>query len=180
MRSVGSCVSCFLMLAAARAGQYCEDFESGTLGDFWRQSLRDSGGRWKPSSYVELKKSISDFPEPASGDTVVYLTPEENSYSVGARLVMKDAYDFPEGSSIYFRYWLRSEYPQSGTFELRKVIGTNEEPDPIFSLTDQSGPNVDNWNEINITIPTGDDAFKVGKSSIGIGMLRLPYAFARC
>ena len=155
-----------MILTTARAGEYCDDFEDGHLGDFWRQSVRDTGGKWKPSSYLELKKDIPDFPEPADGDTVVYLTPESGSSYVSARLVMKDAYDFPEGSSIYFRYWLRSEYDASGTLEVRKVIGTMEEPDPICTLTDQSGPNVVNWKEVNITIPTEDEDFKVSEGSI--------------
>ena len=162
-------VPLLLLLATAWAGEYCEDFENGDLGDFWRQSPLDIGGKWEPSSYTELKETIPDFPEPASGDTVVYLTPENanargGSTFVSARLVMSDAYIYPAGSSIYFRYWLRSDSEQSGTLELQHMVGAMEQPEVLYSLTDQSGPDVDTWKEINITIPEGNEAYKVGYS----------------
>ena len=132
------------------------------MGHFWTDNSLDYDSKWEPSSYQELKETIFDFPEPASGDTVLYLTPrDETTTYVSARLVTKEAYIFPEGSSIYFRYWLRSKYVASGTLELRRVNGTMEEPNAIHSLTEQSGPDVHTWREVNITIPTTTEYFKV-------------------
>ena len=152
-----------MILTTARAGEYCDDFENGDFGDFWTQE-KNFGGQWKPSSFSELKETIPDFPEPASGDTVVYLTPEPTSFSMRARLVMKEAYDFSEeGSSIYFRYWLRSEYLESGTLQLYKLIGTGEAPKMIRSFNNESGPGVDYWKDVNFTLTAEDEPFKVGQ-----------------
>ena len=161
MTSVGIWVLCLMILTTARAGEYCDDFENGDFGDFWTQGNNDQGGQWKPSSFSELKETIPDFPEPASGDSVVYLTPDPSSGYMGAQLVMVSSYSFPEGSSLSFRYWLRSQWPGSGTFEVRRVIGSQEEPNPILSLTADSGPDNADWMEANVTVPSYDKEFKV-------------------
>ena len=150
-----------LLTARARsAGEYCDDFEGGDFGTFWSQGALNTGGEWKPSSYRELLQSIPDFPAPASGDTLVYLTPAASGY-MSAQLQMTTAYRFPEGSSLSFRYWLRSQWLGSGTLEVHRLIGSMDEAQPILSLTEYSGPSNSDWMVANVTVPPHSETFKV-------------------
>ena len=154
------------ILAMARSGEYCDDFEDGDLGPVWTtNSDLDSRGQWEVSSYQQLKSSIPDFPAPARGDSVAYLTPmDPYQVYVYARLQMSEEYVFPEGSSVSFRYWLRTDYPGSGTLEVRQQIRGVEEKEPLISLTETSGPNNTQWKEVNVSIPASTYGQKVGDS----------------
>ena len=147
----------------ARAGQYCEDFERGTLEPFFTTSDLDSRGHWIASDYLQLQRSIPDFPAPASGTWVAYLTADPNMIYVYARLQMIDEYVFPAGSSVSFRYWARTDYPGSGTLEVRRQIADVEEKEPILSLTDLSGPNNTQWVEVTAPIPDSTKPQKVSE-----------------
>ncbi|XP_043199419.1 large proline-rich protein BAG6-like [Amphibalanus amphitrite] len=149
-----------VVVVTCMAGEYCDDFESDDFGTFWTQGALDSGGKWQPASYQELQQTIADFPAPASGDTVVYLTPLAGGY-MSARLQMTAGYLFPEGSTLSFRYWLRSQWRGSGTLEVHRVLGSQEEAEPILSLTEFSGPDNTQWMEANVTVPTSSSTFKL-------------------
>ena len=159
MKSVGSWMLCLLLVTTTQADEYCEDFEDGGLGAFWTAG-HDSGGHWKASSYSELKQKIPDFPEPASGDGIVYLTLSHGSSYVSAAMEMVSEYSFSDGSSMQFRYWLRSMYTGSGFLSVKRVVG-GQVNDTILDLTRKSGPNVDEWKEAKVEIPSSDQKFKV-------------------
>lgn len=149
-------------LLASSAGEICDDFEDGDFGKYWQElGSSDYGGQWQARDYDELKQNITDFPQPASGSTVVYLTASPRSTSVSARLRTVTSYTFPNGSSISFRYWLRSQWPGSGTFEVHRLVGSQEEPEVILSLTDLSGPDCSDWSEASAPIPPHSGKFQV-------------------
>ena len=159
------CAAVLAWLAAVRAEGYCEDFESGELAPFWSISELDSRGHWKATSYDQLQQKIPDFPAPAQGDVVAYLTADPNQIYVYARLQMSDEYVLPAGSSVSLRYWLRTDYPGSGTLEVRRQVDGVEEKEPLVSLTDTSGPNNTRWMELSAPIPDSSRTQKVRRQT---------------
>ncbi|KAF0305239.1 Myosin heavy chain, muscle [Amphibalanus amphitrite] len=157
-------LSWLLLWAAAgtlAAGDYCEDFERGELGPFWSTSPLDSRGHWKATGYEQLRPAVPDFPAPADGSTVAYLTADFNQIYVYARLQMTSEMVLPAGSSVSLRYWLRTDYPGSGTLEVRRQVDGVEEKEPLISLTDTSGPNNTQWAEVSVPIPDSSRPQKI-------------------
>ena len=146
-----------LLMTTSLAGEYCDNFEtSGDFGSFWKQVTQDSAGKWEPTSYKEISKTIADFPAPASGDTVLYLTPPQGGSTASARMETIDSFGFPDHSNISFRYWLRSKYTASATLYV-KLASNMSEGDTIIDLSPRSSPDNSDWMEASVPIATKDN-----------------------
>ena len=152
-----------LASAVLTGADYCEDFESGTTGGFWSENPLDQAGSWEVRLASELRQTVPDLPVEPSGEYLAYIVPLNFSTTeyVHGRLVTSQALEFPEGSSISFRYWIRSKYEASAALDVRFVIGTAEQPTPFLDLTSQSRPTNDQWMEVTAEIPTSSQPVKV-------------------
>ena len=151
-----------LALAAPALGDYCEDFETGTTGNFWAVNPLDTSGSWDVLSASELRQKVPDLPPEPSGAYLAYISPKNstNSYIHG-RLVTSTALRYPAGSSISFRYWIRSRYEASAALDVRFVIGTAEQPTPFLDLSSESRPTNDQWKTVTAEIPASSEPVKV-------------------
>ncbi|XP_043208696.1 uncharacterized protein LOC122374162 [Amphibalanus amphitrite] len=142
-------------------GEYCDDFESDDFGLFWRQSRWDSGGHWEQSAFSRLRDTVPDFPAPASGDWLVFLTPAAGSSFAAARLQMTAELVFPAGSRLSFRYWLRSQVPAGAALFVKRCVGEEEDRESLLDLSETAAPGNDRWTEVSVAVPADPRPAKI-------------------
>ncbi|KAF0308548.1 hypothetical protein FJT64_020234 [Amphibalanus amphitrite] len=149
--------------AALTAADYCEDFESGDSGQLWSGNPLDQAGTWEVRLASELRRQVPDLPAEPSGRYLAWVAPLNFSSTeyVHGRLVTTAALPYPAGSSISFRYWIRSQYVSSAALDVRFVVGTAEQPTPFLDLSDQSGPTNDQWRTVTAQIPASSQPVKL-------------------